>query len=70
MEQVNLVALLKGEDQKSQWRYVELRIKELLSNGYTARIIIDVQKHRINSIQDQAIISGLSQTAFYTGKID
>lgn len=46
------------------WVYIKLRLKELIENKLTNRLVIDIQRGVINDIQDQQIIAGASQLVY------
>ncbi len=70
MERVNKVEkLLTAPDQVLLWRFIIAKAEELLTNGYNARITIDFQNHRINSISSQDFIAGISQVSYHMQKI-
>lgn len=51
---------LKDELQKTYWELAEAYAIDTIRKSGTARIIIDIQKGRINSVQNQQIVSGAS----------
>ena len=51
-------------EQKLMHTYLDVRLAELLANNLKCRLVIDIQNGRINSIQDQEQMSGLSQTSY------
>lgn len=61
---------LTSEEQKKIVEYILRRSTELLKVGFSTRITIGFQNHRINDLQELNFIAGLSQSSYYLEKID
>lgn len=61
---------LKGEEDKLQWKYVVTRLCEYMEGGFSGRLVINIQRGRIDTLHNQEVISGITQTLHYLHKLD
>jgi len=52
--------LLNDDLQRAYWDYILNQCAEYINVGRTGRLIIDFQKGKINSVQNQEIFAGLT----------
>lgn len=62
---------IKYENQIEQlsWNYIKLRSQEIKKQKLTVRLVLDFQKGVLGTVQDQAIVSGVSSLSLYLDKI-
>jgi len=60
---------IKRQLQDIYLEYLAKRTVEIKEKHLTTRLVIDFRRGVINSIQDQAIIAGISSVDFYSSKL-
>jgi hypothetical protein len=63
---MNLTNLLQHNDQQAAWEYIKLRTAEYLLSGYTGRLVLNFHNGRVQLLNDQANIAGVSQLDYYS----
>lgn len=72
MEEDNRRLTIEGLEDKLQEEYktyITERSNEYMEKKLTGRLVIDFSKGKIQSIQDQAIVAGVSMLMYYSERI-
>lgn len=70
MGRINIEEQLKNADQQLTWKFILAKVSETLEIGHNCNLVINIQNHRINTVQIQDFVAGASQFAYQLDRLE